>query len=142
MKRSFPNLASLPIVDLRLAPRRPPPKNTGGLLADEPPLSPARVARIAPFLNSQYATPAECASACGKGQCLPFRAATGPAMECIYRCRADRDCPPHLACNCSSGERTDCSAIARLPDDAMNGICMPAAVPPAAHRPPLSVPGD
>jgi hypothetical protein len=141
MKRSFPNLATLPVADLRFAPRRRPPQRTGGLLADEL-LSPARVARIAPFLNSQYATLAECASACGKGQCLPFRADTGPAIECIHRCKADADCPPHLACNCSLSKRTDCLAIAELPDDAVNGICMPAAAPPAAHRPPLSVPGD
>jgi hypothetical protein len=127
MQRAFPHLAVLETMDKRLAPRRRP---LGPPVAG-PPLSPERVARIAPFTNRRYADPAACAAACPKGQCLPFRGETGPAMACIIACTSDQDCPQGLACNCSSARDPECKPIARTPGDAMEGICL-STEPPAS----------
>jgi len=121
MRRQFANLASLPTEDRRIAPRRPPPPPG----AIGPPLSPDRVARIAPFTKRRYTSPAECEQACSTGQCLPYRGEDRvAAMACLVRCRADGDCPQGFGCNCPDGDGTECHPIARVPDDDMAGICL------------------
>jgi hypothetical protein len=126
MKQTFAGLSGLPTEDRRFAPKRPPPR---GAVAG-PPLSPERIARIAPLTKRSYATPAECERACPTGQCLPYRADTGPAVTCITGCKTDKDCPEGLACNCPDGP--DCHAIAETPADPMAGICL--SVEPAGER--------
>jgi hypothetical protein len=121
MKQTFISLAGLPTEDRRLAPRRPPPPPG----AIGPPIPPERVARIAPFTKRSYPTPLACEEACPMGQCLPYRGAEGPAMACIIRCRADKDCPAGWGCNCPNGAGTDCHPIAQTPEDPMDGICLP-----------------
>lgn len=130
LKRVFPDLAALPDVDMRLIAEPPRKKGNGiGASPDEPPMSPQRVARIAPFINRSYATPAQCETACAAGQCLPYRGGGGPAMACVIRCDRDADCPQGLACNCPNGERgagPDCHPIAATPKDPMARICLSA----------------
>lgn len=121
MKQTFTSLAALPTYDRRLAPRRPPPPPG----AIGPPMPPERVAHIAPFTKRSYATPMACEEACPMGRCLPYRGAEGPAMACIIRCKIDKDCPGGWGCNCPSGDGPDCRAIARTPEDPMDGICLP-----------------
>jgi hypothetical protein len=121
MKTTFTKLAALSTDDRRLAPRRPPrPPGAIG-----PPLSPERVARIAPFTKHSYPTPMACEEACPMGRCLPYRGADRTAMACIIRCKADQDCPGGWGCNCPSSGRPDCRPIARTTEDPMDGICMP-----------------
>jgi len=121
MKATFPSLASLPVVDQRLAPVPPPPPPG----AVGPPISPARAARIAPFTKRRYPTPMECQADCKLGQCLPFRDETGhAAVTCIVRCKSDSDCPAGLACNCAEGADTTCHHVAQLPDDPMENLCL------------------
>ncbi len=128
MKRSFPNLASLPTDDLRLI-REPERKRGNGIgpSPGEPPTSPARVAWLAPFIRRVYATPAQCEAACPTGQCLPYRGASGPAMACLIRCNRNSDCPTGMACNCpnsESGPGPGCHPIAATPKDPMDRICL------------------
>jgi hypothetical protein len=128
MRRAFPNLASLPTIDMRLIPE-PKRKLGNGLVATpgEPPMSPERVARVAPFIKRSYPAPAACEAACPAGQCLPYRGESGPAMACVIRCNKDRDCPEGLACNCPGdehGDGADCHPIATLPQDPMARICL------------------
>jgi hypothetical protein len=130
MKSAFPALASLPTIDTRLIPAAPPRKRGNQIAAapDEPPLSPERVARIAPFIKRDHATPAKCEAACPTGQCLPYRGESGPTMACIIRCDKDKDCPEGSACNCPNSERPaapECQPIATTPGDSMARICLP-----------------
>jgi len=126
LKRTFANLASLPTVDRRLAPRRPPPPPG----AQGPPISIERAAVIAQYTKRSYKSPAACEAACPSGRCVPYRGASGTAMACIVRCKVDKDCPDGLACNCAAPEGGACQAIAQAPDDPMEGICL-AKVSPA-----------
>src|SRR6185312_6487898 len=116
MRRTFPNLATFPNVDLRLIPEPPRKRGNGvGASEGEPPMSPDRVSVIAPFITRSYATPAPCEAACPTGQCLPYRGASGAAMACVTRCDGDSDCPQGLACNCPNREKPagqDCRPIA------------------------------
>ncbi len=130
MTRRFPRFASLPAKDANLtAPPRPGP----GVAAPpgEAPLTPERVAVLAPFIKRVYPSPAACAGACELGQCVPFRGETGVAIACVTRCRKDTDCPPGLACNCPHDEKpaTTCQPIAATPTDRMAGFCL-LPVPP------------
>ncbi len=133
MKRAFPNLAALPTDDLRLIPRTEhKPGNGIGALPGEPPLSPERVARLAPFAGPSFATPAECQAACPAGQCLPYRGESGPAIACVIRCNRNADCPTGLACNCPNSESPaglECHPIATAPDDPMSRLCLSPALP-------------
>jgi len=126
MRRQFPNLASFQTEDGQLAPRRTLTPGDEGTKPDGPPLSPERVATLAPFIKHVYPTPAACAGSCGRGQCLPFRGESGPAMACVTRCNKDADCPEDLACNCPNAEKPPgaCQPIATTPTDAMAGICL------------------
>jgi hypothetical protein len=129
MKRTFVHLASLSTEDKRLAPRRRlPGSGAAGPVTGlaEVPLSPERIARIAPLTKRRYGTPAACLRACPTGQCLPFRAESGPSMTCIIRCKTDKDCPHGLACNCAETDAggSDCHPIAHTSEDAMEGICL------------------
>ena len=128
MKRTFANLSSLPTEDQTLAPRTriPGKRRSGAPSASRPgdPMTPERVARIAPYTKRRYATPAECEEACPTGECLPYRGETGPAMTCIVRCKSDRDCPAGLGCNCAQDDGDRCRNIARTPEDAMSGVCL------------------
>jgi hypothetical protein len=130
MKRTFPNLARLPTVERRLIPPKPAPKRGAVVISDanEPPMSPERVAQIAPFIGRPFPSPAACEAACPTGQCLPFRGAEGPAMACVVRCNADKDCPDGLACNCPNTERPEgpaCRPIVTNPADRMARLCLP-----------------
>jgi hypothetical protein len=142
MRTTFPNLAVLPIVDKRLVPPKPPPKRGAVVITDakEPPMTPERIARVAPFIKRTFSSPAACEAACAKGQCLPFRGEAGAAMTCVIRCNTDKDCPDGLACNCPNDERPDgpdCHPIAVTPVDRMARICLPSeAAPAAAATPP------
>jgi hypothetical protein len=149
LRRTFVNLASLPTENTTLVPltrlpgqprSRPP---AGPSTAPAPPavpsrgsgedlMTPDRIARIAPFTKRRYATPEECEAACPTGECLPYRTEEGPVMTCIVRCKADRECPPGLACNCPRGNGPDCRSIARTPTDAMAGICL--SIEPTGER--------
>jgi hypothetical protein len=81
MKQAFPNLAPFPTDHLRLIAATERKRGNGiGASPGEPPLSPARVAGLAPFIGRSYATPAQCETACPTGQCLPYRGESGPAM--------------------------------------------------------------
>jgi len=128
MKRAFPNLASLPTDDRQLLPPTEHKRTNGiGPSPGEPPLSPARVARLAQFIRRAYATPALCEAACPAGQCLPYRGESGPAMACVIRCNRNADCPAGLACNCPNSESAagpDCRPIAATPKDPMDRICL------------------
>jgi hypothetical protein len=96
-------------------------------------VSPDRAARLAGFTKRRYATPAECEAACPEnGDCFPFRSDEGPAMTCVVRCQADKDCPQGLACNCPAGDGSGCRAIASTPEDRMAGICL--SVEPGGER--------
>ena len=140
MKATFRNLASLPTADKRLVPAKPAPKRGAVVITDpkEPPMTPERIARVAPFIKSTFASPAACERACPKGQCLPFRGAEGAAMTCIVRCNTDDDCPGELECNCPNDEKPDgpqCHPIATTPADRMARICLPVEAVPAAAAP-------
>ena len=128
MQRLFPNLAALPTIDKRLIPERERKLGNGLVAAPgEPPLSPERVARLAPLIKRNYGSPAECEAACPAGQCLPYRAEEGPAMACVIYCNRDRDCPDGLACNCPNSEKPEgpeCKPIATMPGDPMRRICL------------------
>jgi hypothetical protein len=128
MKRSFPNLASLPSVDTRLIPARPRKRGNGIKAAPgEPPLSPERVAGLAAFIKRDYATPALCETACPAGQCLPYRSETGPVIACVIRCDKNADCPSGMACNCPNSEQPpgpECHPIASTPRDPMSRVCV------------------
>jgi hypothetical protein len=129
MKQAFHNLAGLPTADARFIAPGHVPKPGAVVIKDpnEPPMSPERVARVAPFVRRTFATPASCEAACSTGQCLPFRGEAGPAMTCIVRCNTDKDCPDGLACNCPGGgdsDRQDCHSIATTPADQMARICL------------------
>ncbi len=140
MRQTFPNLAALPTADLPLV---PPPRrkhdNGIGPGPGEPPMSPERVARVASFIESSYATPAQCEAACPAGQCLPYRTESGAAMACVIRCDKDADCPRGTVCNCPNSEKAagpDCTPIAWTPQDQMARICLSPAttqvpLPPA-----------
>ena len=137
MREHFVALAALPFHDQRLAPRRPAPKH-GLAGADEPLMSPERIARLAGFVKTTFATPAACAAACRTGDCLPYRASSGAAMTCVVHCMTNGDCPTGMACNCSTHSGPDCQAVAETPGDSMEGICMPvgpAATPSSAANP-------
>jgi hypothetical protein len=127
MKRTFPNLASLPTDDVRLVRESARKRGNGiGPSPGEPPTSPVRVARLAPFIKRSYATPAQCEAACPTGQCLPYRGESGPAMACVIRCNRNADCPTGLACNCPNSESVagpGCRPIAATPKDPMDRIC-------------------
>jgi len=124
LRQRFAGLGALPIHDQRLAPRRPQRKR--GLAGDDEPLmSPDRIARLAGLVGSTYPTPAACEAACRTGDCLPYRAPSGPAMTCIVHCMTTRDCADGMACNCSRHPGPDCRSVAETPGDAMEGICMP-----------------
>ena len=139
MKATFRNLAALPTADKRLVPPKPPPKRGAVVIDDpkDPPMTPERIARVAPFIKRTFSSPAACERACPKGQCLPFRGEAGAAMTCIVRCNADKDCPEGLACNCPNSEKPEgpgCQPIATTPADRMGRICLPIeepAAPPA-----------
>jgi len=128
MKRAFPSLASFPTADARLI--LPPPRkpdNGVGAAPGEPPMTLERVARVAPFIKRNYASPGECEAACSTGQCRPYRGADGPAVACITRCNTDKDCPDGLACNCPDAEKdagAACKRIATTPEDPMARICL------------------
>jgi hypothetical protein len=96
------------------------------------PLSPERVAHIAPFTKRHFASPAECEAACPTGKCLPYRAEQGAAMACIVRCKVDSECPQGLACNCPATGGPGCRSIAQVPGDPMDGICL--SVEPDGER--------
>lgn len=137
MQATFRNLAGLPIVDRRLVPAKPPPKRGAVVIDDpkEPPMTPERIARVAPFIKRTFSSPAACERACAKGQCLPFRGEAGAAMTCVVRCNTDKDCPDGLACNCPNSDRPEgpaCQPIATSPADRMARICLPVepATPP------------
>jgi len=136
MKRAFPNLASLPTDDRRLLPKSERKQgNRIGPSPGEPPTSPARVARLAPYIRRSYAMPAQCEAACPTGQCLPYRGESGAAMACVIRCNRNTDCPTGLACNCpnsDSGPGPDCHPIAATPKDPMDRICL---APQTASQP-------
>jgi hypothetical protein len=128
MKQTFPKVASLPTVDMRLIPA-PERKRGNGIVAaaDEPPMSPERVAHVAPFIKRNYGSPAECEAACPAGECLPYRSEAGPAMACVIHCDRDGDCPEGLACNCPNSEKSagaNCRPIATAPRDPMKRICL------------------
>jgi len=137
MKRGFPNLAALPTVALLLLPPSVhKPDNGIGPSPNEPPMSPARAARVAAFIKRSYRTPAQCEAACPAGQCFPYRTDAGAAMVCVVRCNKDADCPQGLACNCPATEGAagpDCAEIAATPGDPMARICLAA---PVAEPPP------
>jgi hypothetical protein len=128
MKQTFPNLASLPTDDLRLIPA--PERKRGnsiGASPGEPPLSPARVAGLAPFIGRSYATPAQCEAACPTGQCLPYRGESGPAMACVIRCNRNSDCPGGMGCSCPNSEigpGPGCHPIGGTPKDPMARVCL------------------
>jgi hypothetical protein len=128
MKRAFPSLASFPTTDARLilpAPRKP--DNGVAASPGEPPMSPDRVARVAPFIERNYASPGECEASCPTGQCRPYRGDDGPAVACVTRCNTDKDCPDGLACNCPTAEKSAgaaCQPIATMPHDPMARICL------------------
>lgn len=136
MKRAFPGFASLPTVDRRLIPARPRKIGNGvKALPGEPSMSPERVAGLAPFISRDYATPALCEAACPNGQCLPYRAQSGPVIACVIRCDKDADCPAKMACNCPNAERPagpGCHPIASTPTDAMSRVCL---LPDPAKQP-------
>ncbi|MFL5305968.1 MAG: hypothetical protein ACJ8F1_12185 [Polyangia bacterium] len=142
MKRTYPNLAALPVVDLRLIPPQERKRDNGvGPSPGEPPMSPDRVAAIAPFIKRSYRTPAECEAACPAGQCFPYRGESGPAMACVVRCDTDANCPQGLTCNCPNREKPAgpaCHPIGAAPRESMARICLspppsdPPAVSPAA----------
>ena len=142
MKRTYPNLAALPVVDLRLIPPQERKRDNGvGPSPGEPPMSPDRVAAIAPFIKRSYRTPAECEAACPAGQCFPYRGESGPAMACVIRCDTDANCPQGLTCNCPNREKPagpTCHPIGAAPRDSTARICLspppsdPPAVSPAA----------
>jgi hypothetical protein len=123
LRQKFAGLAALPIHDQRLAPGRSQRKK-GLAGADEPLMSPERIARLAGFIGRTYRTPAACEAACLTGDCLPYRAAAGPAMACIVHCTTNRDCAEGMVCNCSHHAGPDCRSVAETPGDAMEGICM------------------
>jgi hypothetical protein len=130
MQRAYPNLAALPTADNTLVPRRPGerrPKLRGPgdpAIAPGEVMTPDRIARIASFSKRRYATPAQCEEACPMGECLPFRGDAGPAMTCVVRCKADKDCPAGLACNCAANSGPACRPIATAPADPMDGLCL------------------
>jgi hypothetical protein len=128
MKQAYPNLARVPTVEMRLLPTVEQKRTNGVALAPgEPPLSPERVAGIAPFIKRNYASPGECEAACPTGQCLPYRGESGPLIACVTLCDTDKDCPEGLACNCPTsdgGPNTACRRIATLPQDPMARICL------------------
>jgi hypothetical protein len=130
MKRSFAGLAALPTENRRLAPPARLPARNGRPGEVAP--SPQRVAGLAPFIKRTFTTPAECDAACPTGQCLPFRSEGGAAMTCVVRCKADKDCPAGLACNCPESEGQDCRLIARTASDPMDGFCL--SVEPGGPR--------
>jgi hypothetical protein len=128
MKRAYPNLASLPTVDRRLI-LGPERKRGNGIVAapGEAPMSPERLAGVAPFIKRNYAAPAECEAACTAGQCLPYRSESGPVIACVIRCNKNSDCPEGLGCNCPNSEHAagpDCQPIATTPQDPMARICL------------------
>lgn len=128
MKRAYPNLERLPTVDTRLVLQEERKRDNGvTLAAGEPALSPERVARLAPFIKRNYASPGECEAACPTGQCRPYRGESGPAIACVTLCNADKDCPDGLACNCptsAGGPGTACHKIAGTAEDRMANICL------------------
>jgi hypothetical protein len=140
MKATYRNIASLPTADKRLVPAKPAPKRGAVQITDakEPPMTPERIARVAPFIKRTFSSPAACEAACKTGQCLPFRGEAGAAMTCMVRCNTDKDCPDGLACNCPNSQKPDgpgCQPIATTPADRMARICLAAestaATPPA-----------
>jgi hypothetical protein len=128
MRRVYPNLEDLPAVDARLVPRVERKRDNGVALAPgEPPLSPERVARVAPFIKRNYASPGDCEAACPTGQCLPYRGESGPAIACVTLCNTDTDCPEGLGCNCPTsggGAGAACRRIAGTPQDPMARFCL------------------
>lgn len=129
MKQMYPNLGGLPTVDTRLVPAVERKRTNGVTLAPgEPPLSPDRVAAVAPFIKRNYASSDECEAACPTGQCLPYRSETGsPVIACVTLCNTDKDCPEGLACNCPTsdgGAGAGCRRIASRPRDPMARICL------------------
>lgn len=134
LREHFPALATLPLHDQRLAPERPPPKR-GLAGANEPLMSPQRIARLAGFVKSTYPTPAACQAACRTGDCLPYRASSGAAITCIVHCTTNHDCPNNMACNCSRHAGPDCRSVAETSEDPMEGICMPVGPEPTPANP-------
>jgi hypothetical protein len=129
-KRTYRNLASLPIDDRRLVPLPPPPPPG----AMGPPISSAQAADIAPYVNGSYRSVEQCEAACRMGRCIPYRGENGPAMACIVRCKVDKDCPQGLSCNCAHPDGKQCHALAQIPGNPMEGLCLsPEAV--ASHQP-------
>jgi hypothetical protein len=137
MQRAFPSLASLPTDDLRLISKAEHKGGNGiGPSPGEPPLSPVRVARLAPFIRRSYATPAQCEAACPSGRCLPYRSESGPAMACVIRCDRNADCPTGLGCNCPNNESPagpDCHPIATTDNDPMDRMCLAIELPGDVH---------
>jgi hypothetical protein len=134
MKRTFPWFARWHTEEALLVPPRRTTKPGLVVIDDpgEPLMTPERIARVAPFVQRTFGSPAECERACPTGQCLPFRGESGPAMTCINRCKTDKDCPTGLACNCPDGG-ADCQPIAEAPGDRMAKICLPTET--AGQRP-------
>jgi len=135
-KRVYPKLASLPVMDARIVPKKPAPPPHRGIVIDdakEPPMTPERIARVAPFIKRTFPSPAACEAACKTGECLPFRGDGGSvAMTCIVRCNTGHDCSDGLACNCPNDQTPDgpdCHPIASTPGDRMARICL--SPPPA-----------
>jgi hypothetical protein len=135
MQRRFPGLAGLPVENATLVPVR---SDARGGAATElrqgggAPLSPERARGLAAFIKRSYATSAQCEAACPTGTCVPFRGESGPALTCVVRCSADRDCPAGLACNCPNGDGPDCRLVARTESDPMDGFCL--SVEPGGPR--------
>jgi hypothetical protein len=125
MKRTFASLASLPTENKRLARLDPARARAAALVRPgEAPLSVERTAGLARFIKRSYSSPEECEAACPTGGCLPFRGEAGPAMTCVIRCAADKDCPTGLACNCPGSQVPDCRQVAETPSDPMAGFCL------------------
>lgn len=131
LRRGYTALAAMPVHDQRFAPRRHEARR--GLAGkDEPLMSPARISRLATFVNHSFSSPAACKAGCPTGDCLPYRSAAGAAMTCIVHCMSTRDCAAGTACNCIHHPGVDCQPLAETPTDPMEGICLPA---PAASLP-------
>lgn len=93
---------------------------------EQEPMTPRKVGQIAYFMGTRYKTEQECRGHCATGQCLPYKCKESTEeFGCIIRCKADKDCPAGLGCNCGHPSR-ECTSIVSFLEGDIYGFCLAA----------------
>jgi len=91
---------------------------------DEGPMTPQRARQIAYNMKTHYKSSEECQAACERRECFAYQTdERRQEFACIIRCKADKDCPPALACNCDE-ESTECRSIVNPLVGKIHGFCL------------------